>query len=95
MFNLLILFMMERKAFETWLTQTAALTAAQKRKVVKTLQTEKADELPAAVQAREAALLASRTCIHCGSKGVVRHGKSAGLGGFAAVRHPVARPSRH
>ncbi len=45
---------MKRKAFETWLTQTAALTVVQKRKAVKTLQTEKTDELPAAVQAREA-----------------------------------------
>ncbi len=79
MCNLLILRIMKKEAFETWLAQTATLTAAQKRQAIKVIQAEKTGELPAVVQAREAALLAARTCIRCGSKGVVRCGKSAGL----------------
>ncbi len=39
----------------------------------------KSDELPEPVRQREAELDRLRVCTHCGSSGVVRYGKSAGL----------------
>ncbi len=49
--NLLILRIMKKKVFETWLTQAIALIAAQKWQAAKAIQTEKTDDMPAAVLA--------------------------------------------
>ena len=76
------------------LNQILRLTPAQKRRLMLGVQKSvKSDELPEPVRQREAELGRLRVCTHCGSSGVVRYGKSAGLSRFrCAVRHLADEP---
>ena len=68
------------RKFKEMLDQIPKLTPAQKQRLVLGVQKSvKSDELPEQVRQREAELDRLRVCTHCGSSGVVRHGKSAGL----------------
>ena len=71
---------MSPREFKEMLNQILRLTPAQKRRLMLGVQKSvKSDELPGPVRQREAELDRLRVCTHCGSSGVVRYGKSAGL----------------
>ena len=71
---------MSPREFREMLNQILRLTPAQKRRLMLGVQKSvKSDELPEQVRQREAELARLRVCTHCGSSGVVRYGKSAGL----------------
>ncbi len=71
---------MSPREFKEMLNQILRLTSAQKRRLMLGVQKSvKSDELPEPVRQREAELGRLRVCTHCGSSGVVRYGKSAGL----------------
>ena len=68
------------RKFKEMLDQIPRLTPVQKQGLMHGVQTSvKCDELPEPVRQREAELDRLRVCMHCGSSGAVRHGKSAGL----------------
>ena len=68
------------RKFKEMLNQIPRLTPAQKQRLMLGVQKSvKNDELPEPVRQREAELDRLRVCTHCGSSGVVRYGKSAGL----------------
>ena len=74
---------MNAKEFKEIRNRISALTPAQKRRLTADLQeSARGEELPEQVRQREAELDRLRICRHCGAKGVVRHGKSAGLRRF-------------
>ena len=72
---------MSPREFKEMLNQILRLIPAQKRRLMLGVQKKsvKSDELPEPVRQREAELDRLRVCTHCGSSGVVRYGKSAGL----------------
>ena len=71
---------MDAKAFSQYLSAGKALTAKQRKQVIAALTVQDNPvSLLAQVQSREQALDQQRTCIHCGSSGARRHGKSSGL----------------
>ena len=66
--------------FKEMLDQIPKLIPAQQQRLMLGVQKSvKSDELPEQVRQREAELDRLRVCTHCGSSGLVRHGKSTGL----------------
>ena len=90
---------MSPREFKEMLNRILRLIPAQKRRLMLGVQKSvKSDELPEQVRQREAELARLRVCTHCGSSGVVRYGKSAGLCRFrcrsASWRTNLSRADR-
>ena len=77
---------MDRSRFKHYLAQIDTLTAAQREQLLAALKNpDHTSTIPSQVRERERRLEAERTCIHCGTTGVRKHGKTSNLSRFRCV----------
>ena len=77
---------MKRLLFRHYITHLETLTGAQRQQVIAALQRpDPASNIPHEVRERERRLEHDRQCIHYGSKGARKHGRTSGLMRFRCL----------